>query len=481
MPSSRPRDRPATLVWFRLDLRLADNDAVGAAVRGGGPVVPVYIWDPDLELPWPPGAASRWWLHRSLASLDRSLRARGSRLVIRRGPAGPALAELARTVGATRVVLSRRFEPAVAARDAGIVRDLASEGIRAEQVRGNVLFEPVEIRTQAGGPFQVFTPFWNATQAMPGGVAAVRAAPRRIPPPHRWPSSLAITDLGLEPGVEWDGGLRDAWSPGEAGARAALRRFVRQPLRGYETGRDLPGIAGTSRLSPHLHFGELSARAVWHAAMAAQHRPGAIAFVRELGWREFAVHLLHHFPKTPEQPLRAQFRAFPWRTDARQLRAWQRGRTGYPIVDAGMRELWATGWMHNRVRMIVASFLVKHLLLPWQRGAEWFWDTLVDADLANNTLGWQWTAGCGADAAPFFRIFNPVLQGEKFDRDGSYVRRWVPELAGLPDGVLHKPWTATREQCEAAGVVLGRTYPRPIVDHATARGRALAAFAALPR
>lgn len=476
------RNDTPTVVWLRLDLRIADNDALAAAAARGGPVVPVFVWDPDGEAPWVPGAASRWWLHRSLKALDRSLRKRGSRLVIRRGPASAAIIAVAREIGATAVVWSRRFEPGVAVRDAAVARALATEGLASQQVRGNLLFEPDELRTQAGGPFQVFTPFWNAAQAMPGGVAPARPATRTIAAPTKWPDSIELSNLGLDPGMDWTSGLQDAWTPGEAGARAALRRFVNTGLRQYGASRDVPALAGTSRLSPHLHFGELSARSVWHAAGAARDRAGAAAFAafaRELGWREFAHHLLHHFPDTPAHPLREQYRAFPWRRDARQLRAWQRGQTGYPIVDAAMRELWATGWMHNRVRMIVASFLVKHLLLPWQRGAEWFWDTLVDADLANNTLGWQWTAGCGADAAPFFRIFNPVLQGEKFDASGRYVRRWVPEIARLPDALLHKPWAASPEQCAKAGLTLGVTYPRPIVDHADARERALAAFATM--
>jgi deoxyribodipyrimidine photo-lyase len=288
--------------------------------------------------------------------------------------------------------------------------------------------------------------------------------------------------------VDWAAGLRAAWTPGEAGAKDALARFLLEALPDYAEARDRMGVAGTSRLSPHLHFGEVSPRQIWHAAAALQWQGGkggtargAEKFVAEVGWREFAHHLLVHFPHTPDAPLRGEFARFPWREDPAARRAWQRGRTGYPVVDAAMRELWTTGWMHNRARMIVASFLVKDLLLPWQDGARWFWDTLVDADLASNTLGWQWTAGCGADAAPYFRVFNPVSQGTKFDGNGAYVRRWVPELARLPDGALHAPWDASPAELRAAGVSLGRDYPACIVDHAEARERALAALASLKR
>jgi len=299
-------------------------------------------------------------------------------------------------------------------------------------------------------------------------------APDRVPAPRRWPKSLSPDHLELEPRICWADGLAAAWSPGELAATVELERFLDEELESYAAGRDLPGVAATSRLSPHLRFGEIGPRQVWHAAASG-------VFRRQLGWREFAYHLLYHFPRTPEAALRPEFARFPWRRNGRFLEVWQRGQTGYPLVDAGMRELWTTGWMHNRARMVAASFLVKDLLIPWQGGARWFWDTLVDADLANNTLGWQWTAGCGADAAPFFRIFNPAGQGERFDSAGDYVRRWVPELARLPDRWLHRPWEAPAGALAAAGVRLGRTYPRPVVDHAQARQRAMAAFSRLRR
>ena len=450
---------PAALVWFRLDLRLADHLPLAAALARGGPVVPVFVWAPDEEAPWAPGAASRWWLHHSLEALDAALQRRGSRLVIRRGPTAETLAQLADATGAKAVAFGARVEPAVAARDRAVEAALRRRGLAVERTAADLLFAPGAIRTRAGGPFQVFTPFWRACLAAPAPADPLDAL-ARIPAPPSWPDSLRLEDLGLLPRVDWAAGLRATWTPGEDGAAAALGRCVFEVLRGYAERRDRPDLDGTSRLSPHLHFGEVSPRQVWaaveaHAALGGDRRmrEAAAGFLRQLGWREFAHHLLAHFPHTAERPLREAFARFPWRRDVAALRAWQRGWTGYPIVDAGLRELWATGWMHNRVRMIAASFLVKDLLLPWQEGARWFWDTLVDADLANNTLGWQWAAGCGADAAPYFRIFTPARQAARFDPEGGYVRRWATALERVP----------------------------PMVNHAAARERALAALASTRR
>lgn len=472
----------ASIVWFRNDLRLADNPALSAAVRRGGAIVPVFIWRPEEEGDWSLGGASRWWLHQSLAALSESLAATGSRLIIRRGASLASLRALLEETRGEAVFWNRRYGRQIVKRDATIKAALRADGVHAESFNGACLFEPVNVKTQQGAPYQVFTAFWKACRKLPEPSPPLKN-PKRLPAPEDWPGSTAIEALGLAPKVDWAGGLRDAWSPGEQGASRQLKWFLSSGVDAYETGRDRPDQTGTSRLSPHLHFGEISSRQIWHAVkkhegrLSKSKRESAEAFLREVGWREFAHHLLFHFPRTPTEPLRERFRHFPWaRSSKRALAAWQRGRTGYPIVDAGMRELWATGWMHNRVRMIVGSFLVKDLLIDWREGAAWFWDTLVDADLANNTLGWQWVAGCGADAAPYFRVFNPVLQGRKFDPEGAYVRRWVPALAGLPAKWIHAPWDALDDVLAEAGVVLGENYPVPIVDHATARKRALAAY-----
>ncbi len=464
---------PPILVWFRLDLRLADNPALAAADRSGRPVVPVFIWAPEEETPWPPGAASRWWLHHSLAALDTELRAMGSRLVIRRGPAADALHALRRETAADAVFWNRRYEPAVRARDDAVAAALRADGVRTETFNSALLFEPEKMRTQSGAPYRVFTPFWKACLAAPEPEEPL-PAPRALPAPIAWPVSEPLESLDLLPRIAWDGGLRETWTPGERGAQTAMEHFLENALASYSDGRDRPDQAHTSRLSPYLHFGEIGPRQIWQAARETENvraerglMRGAESYLREVGWREFAYHLLYHFPHTTERPLDARFERFPWKVDPAGLRAWKKGRTGYPIVDAGMRELWRTGWMHNRARMIAASFLVKDLLIPWLEGARWFWDTLVDADLANNTLGWQWTAGCGADAAPYFRIFNPVLQGQKFDPEGAYVRRWIPELAGAAPAFIHEPWRLPRPP---AG------YPPPILDHGEARDRALAAL-----
>jgi deoxyribodipyrimidine photo-lyase len=470
-----------TLVWFRQDLRLSDNPALAAAVDRGSPVIPVFIWAPEEEGAWRPGGASKWWLRRSLAALGAELEKRGSRLIVRRGPTGKALNDLLAESGASTVFWNRRYEPTAVARDADLKSLLRERGIATESFNGNLLFEPWTIRNGSGQPFRVFTAFWQA--CLTKSVAPPsKDAPRKLRSPENWPHSLELSELALKPSVDWASGLRETWQPGESGAKNQLKRFQKEAIQEYPAGRDKPGVVGTSRLSPHLHFGEISPGQVWRAILSMMN-DGAVeshgacqAYLRQIGWREFAHQLLYHHPESPRQALRPQFAAFPWRTDPRALRAWTRGKTGYPLVDAGMRELWHTGWMHNRVRMVVASFLVKHLLIGWHEGAAWFWDTLVDADLANNTLGWQWVAGCGADAAPYFRIFNPVIQGEKFDPTGRYVRRWVPELLGLPDEWIHKPWKAPASILKKAGVELGTTYPSPIIDHEEARERALGAL-----
>lgn len=473
-----------TLVWLRRDLRLTDNPALHAALKRGGPVIPVYIWAPEEEISWAPGSASRWWLHQSLVALDAQLRSKGSRLVIRQGRSLSVLLDLVQAAGAEAVVWNRRYEPTTRARDAQVKASLQEQGVGVESFNAGLLFEPWTVANKAGNPFQVFTPFWKTCLALSEPPLPL-SSPDEIPSPKRWPTTLSVQELSLEPQIDWAVGMREVWKPGEHGATEQLQHFLEAAAFTYARTRDRPDIPGASRLSPHLHFGEISPRQVWRAIRERGARRHAAAkqqleaYLRQLGWREFAYHLLYHFPHTTEQPLRQEFAAFPWREDRQQLKAWRHGRTGYPFVDAGMRELWATGWMHNRARMAAASFLVKHLLLPWQEGAKWFWDTLVDADLANNTLGWQWVAGCGADAAPYFRIFNPVSQGEQFDPHGDYVRRWVPELAHLPAAWIHKPWDAPASVLKKAGVELGHSYPLPIVGHTAARVRALNALNAM--
>ncbi len=471
-----------TVVWFRQDLRLEDNAALAAACNRGAPIVPVYILDEAGEQNWAAGGASRWWLHRSLAALDRALRERGLQLVLRCGESGAELRAVLRASGANAVFWNRRYEPAARERDAALQQQLLADGFEAKSFALSLLFEPEVVRNKAGSPFQVFTPFWRHCLTLPVA-APVALAVRGWTAPTRWPDSLPLAALELEPRRSWDAGLVAAWTPGEKSAAVRLRKFIGDAMTRYADERNSPAVDGTSALSPHLHFGEIGPRQIWAAMRALSAESGvfpasrgAQVFLSEVGWREFAHHLLTHFPEMPTAPLRAEFAAFPWREDAVQLRAWQRGETGYPIVDAGMRQLWQTGWMHNRVRMIVGSFLVKHLRLSWQEGAAWFWDTLVDADLANNTMGWQWIAGCGADAAPYFRIFNPLLQGAKFDPEGDYVRRWVPELARLPAKQIHAPWEAGTATLVEAGVRLGQNYPKPIVDHVQARAAALAAW-----
>jgi deoxyribodipyrimidine photo-lyase len=457
------------LLWFRDDLRLADNPALQDLLRLGLAPVPVYIHHPQGEGEWAPGAASDAWRARSLRALDAELSARGSRLQVLRGDPAELLPRVAAATGARAVRWNRRYEPALEARDAALKRSLRADGLDARSHNGALLFEPWQVATQAGDPYKVFTPFWRAALQQ-WRLPALADAPDALPAPPALEGALEPDALALAPWPGWDRGFWDRWTPGEAGARAALEAFVAGALDGYGERRNVPGVRGTSRLSPHLHFGEI---APWRVARRLQDAGPAgdrDAYVRELGWREFGYHLLHHFPHTPEANFNPRFDDFPWADpDAAVLDAWRHGRTGIPIVDAGMRELWHTGWMHNRVRMVAGSLLTKHLRAHWRHGARWFWDTLVDADLANNTLGWQWVAGTGADASPYHRVFNPVLQAQKFDPDGAYIARWVPELAALPPAQRHAPWTGAPP----------RGYPRPVVDLARGREQALAALAAI--
>ena len=466
--------RRTALVWYHLDLRVGDHPALHAAVAEADYVVPVFIWAPEEAGAGAPGAARRWWLHHSLTALAAEFQKAGAPLIIRQGPSLETLRSLIHETNADAVYWHQRYEPEVAQRDDGIQEALAAEGIACNVYEGTLLHNPDQIRTNAGDPYKVFTPFWKK-------LCAQLDVSLPLPAPTLKPYDPTLDSEGLDalellPNIDWAGGLRATWMPGEAGGHARLATFLDQ-APGYLEQRNIPSTEGTSRLSPYLCHGEVSARQIWHAMRA--HHPGPLfddGYLREIAWREFAYHVLFHFPHTIHQPLKPKYSHFPWRDDPAFLAAWQRGRTGFPIVDAGMRQLWHTGWMHNRVRMIVASFLTKDGLVPWQAGAAWFWDTLVDADLASNTMGWQWAAGCGADAQPFFRIFNPTSQGQKFDQSGTYVRAWVSEIASLPSKELHHPWTIPAMLLATAGVTLGETYPAPLVDHSAARKRALEAL-----
>ncbi|MBT8110377.1 MAG: DNA photolyase family protein [Gammaproteobacteria bacterium] len=468
------------IVWFRQDLRLTDNPALDAAVRQGAPVLPIYILDDENAAEWKMGAASRWWLHHSLEQLNASLR---DSLRFFRGDATTILPELVDKVQAQGVYWNRRYEPWRIARDTRIKEMLQRDSVPVKSYNGSLLFEPPNTTKADGTPYRVFTPFYRK------GCLQNGIPPRKpLPAPNdvalcTVDAGLSLDELELMPEINWYKHMSATWSPGEDGAARRLQQFLQSGINHYDEGRNRPDQNYVSRLSPHLHFGELSPNQPWFAvydAMAGEElTPDADRFLSELGWREFSNNLLYNEPTLPAKNLQRKFDRFPWIQDEESLRRWQHGQTGYPIVDAGMRELWRTGYMHNRVRMIVGSFLVKNLLQHWHHGARWFWDTLVDADLANNSASWQWIAGCGADAAPYFRIFNPVTQGKKFDPDGHYVRLYVPELAAMPDKFIHNPWEAPAEVLSESGVLLGDDYPEPVVDLKSSRERALAAFKSL--
>jgi deoxyribodipyrimidine photo-lyase len=473
------------IVWFRDDLRLSDHPALDAASQTGAPVICLYVFDEasaalDAPNARPLGGAARWWLAQSLRTLQKRLASVGAPLLLRQGPAPGIIADLARETMAGTVwwnEIAQAPHRAVADQVAAALQEI---GVASHRFPGDLLADPASIRNKDGRGLRVFTPFWRRVQAL-GAPPGPLPAPKVLRPVPDVAGDV-IESWRLEPArPDWAGGLRESWTPGELSGQERLEEFLDSGVAGYASERDRPDRAGTSRLSPHLRFGEVSPRQVWHAArFAAADRPALAGdidkFLSELGWREFCRHLLSDVPDLAIRNLQPSFDAFPWRHDDTALRAWQSGQTGYPIVDAGMRQLWRTGVMHNRVRMVVASFLVKHLLIDWREGERWFWDTLVDADPGSNPANWQWVAGSGADAAPYFRVFNPILQGEKFDPDGVYVRRWVPELSRLPAGLIHQPWNATPLELAGAGVELGKTYPPPIVDHRQGRERALKAY-----
>ena len=469
-----------TIIWFRHDLRINEQPTFLAAIERGAPVIPIYIWSPQDEGHWPMGAASRWWLHHSLHSLQDDLAKLGLDLIIRKGPFLQTLLALVKETNAQAVFWNRCYEPARILGDTAIKSALQKEKIKAKSFNGSLLFEPWTVLNKENKPFKVFTHYWKhcLKSFEPTQIGQYPSHP--LPYPNKL-STLKIDSLELLPKIHWDKGLAARWQPGEKHAQNALKKALQEAIPNYLEARDFPELDSTSRLSPYLHFGELSPHMIWHAVKAEKNldKEEAEGYLRQICWREFAYYLLYHFPETPEKPLYPKFDKMAWKNDAKGLHAWQKGLTGYPIVDAGMRQLWATGWMHNRLRLIVGSFLVKDLLISWVEGEKWFWDTLVDADLANNTMGWQWVGGCGADAAPYFRIFNPITQGEKFDTEGEFVKTWVPELTHLPKKWIHRPWEAPEEILRQAGITLGENYPKPIVDHNTARLRALEEFANL--
>ncbi|CAK0746137.1 Deoxyribodipyrimidine photo-lyase [uncultured Gammaproteobacteria bacterium] len=472
--SLKPFALSPVLVWFRRDLRVGDNPSLTAADLSGQPIIPVYIHDDEN----PEGGAAHWWLHHSLKALGTDLGRLGSPIIFRMGETSAVLEKLAAETGADTLYFNRIPTPREAVREARIVSRLQSLGVSVHSHETGLLFPPGRIRTKDGNNFKVFTAFWKTCTTFPDP-SPPTPAPNVLKGWATPVSTVGLDALGLLPsGVDWTGGLHETWMPGEADAQRRLTEFVEDGVIGhYDSDRDRPDREGTSRLSPHLAFGEISIRTVWHTVRSmGEPGNGMTRFLTELGWREFCYDLLWHNPGMMLRPLRSEFANFPWKGDKAAYNAWCKGLTGYPIVDAGMRQLWRTGWMHNRVRMITASFLVKHLLCPWQDGERWFRDTLVDADPASNAAGWQWVAGSGTDAAPFFRIFNPILQGERFDPDGHYVRQYVPELAGLPTRWIHQPWNAPPLELAAAGVCLGKNYPHPIVDHGRARANALEAF-----
>ncbi len=462
------------IVLFRRDLRTADNPALSEAAKTGAPLICLYVEEDKAARAL--GGASKWWLHHSLTALDADLKALGSRLCVKRGDAADIILKLVTAHSASHVFWNRRYGKDGIERDKALKTALQEQGVAAESFKANLLTEPWTVKTGGGDYYKVFTPYWktvrNTWQPQPP-----LPAPTSLVPFEANVSGIEIADLDLLPTApDWGSKMAPHWSPGSAGAKRALEEFLDGPVDTYKTDRDRPDRRGTSRLSPHLAFGEISPLQIWDRTQARTENGDK--FLSEIGWREFSYTLLFYNPDLATENFKSDFDAFEWSGSDSALKRWQEGQTGYPFVDAGMRELWATGWQHNRVRMVTASFLIKHLLIDWRAGEDWFWDTLLDADPASNAAGWQWVAGSGADASPYFRIFNPITQGQKFDPKGDYVRKWVPELRKLPDKYIHCPWDAPKDVLKTAGVSLGSTYPSPIVEHKIARERALAAYQA---
>ncbi|HMO18829.1 MAG TPA: deoxyribodipyrimidine photo-lyase [Oligoflexia bacterium] len=472
-----------SLFWFRRDLRVKDNEALHTAANESDFLICIYIHSPKEESPWPPGGASRWWLHHALSDLEKNLKKLGSHLIIKSGSSADIIKSIAEENSVSKVYWNRLYDPTTIKRDIQIKEELTSANIKVFSFPGSLLKEPWEIKNSSGNPYQVFTPFWRALSGQISDLEPDLEI-RKFPPSTKTVHSDELSTLKLLPKISWDKEFYPFWKPTEKGAWDILENFIISSIQDYKTERDFPFKQATSFLSPYLHFGQITPKSIWrtiHNAFNSSKVNSIEPFLRQLGWRDFAHHLLYHFPHTDSEPLKSDFKNFPWQRNKPALSAWQKGQTGVPIVDAGMRELWATGIMHNRVRMIAASFLVKNLRIHWIEGAKWFWDTLVDADLANNSLGWQWVAGSGADAAPYFRIFNPVSQSEKFDSEGLYIRKWVPEISSLPDKWIHKPWEAPKNVLDAANVILGKTYPKLLCDLKATREEALNAYYSLKK
>jgi deoxyribodipyrimidine photo-lyase len=465
------------IVWFRNDLRLRDQPALYQAVNRARSVLPVYIQDTH-QYKWHAGAASQWWLHHSLQRLNEKLENAGNNLLIFQGDTEKHLQTLIEQTGASAIYCTRSYEPEMEIRDQQLQTLFTNQGIDFRIYPGNLLNEPEAISNKLGQAYKVFTPYYKEVLAR-GWSSTPLPSPRNIPRgnKNKIPNAVSLDHLKLLPAIPWYETLARHWQIGEDAADKVCKEFASPNiLKHYIAYRDVPSIHGTSRLSPYIHFGEISVRVI-AKHLQKQSSEGATAVLRQLIWRDFAHHIIHHFPETDLNAFQKKFNHFAWnKPDKAKLLAWKKGMTGIPIIDAGMRELWHTGWMHNRVRMLVASFLTKNLLIHWQYGAKWFWDTLVDADLAQNSMNWQWVAGSGVDAAPYFRIFNPVTQGEKFDKDGDYVKRWIPEISGLEKKWIHRPWQTPSEQLSLAGITLGKTYPYPIVDLKQTREEALYAY-----
>ncbi len=469
------------IIWLRKDLRLHDHPGFAQAIEQGYEIIPIYIWDKS-EHRWQEGAASQWWLHHALIDLQEQLSALGGKVFIHSIEKGDTvsdfLVKLIKQYEADAVYWGRRYEPEIVKRDQSIKAALKEDGYEVCSFNTHLLFEPHTVENKSGSHFKVFTPFWkNCLTKKVGGLIEVSKDQWASAKWCNAPASSTVEELGLLPDIPWDKEFNELWKPQRNNGMERLAEMVTSKYKTYNDQRDIPSIDGTSQLSPYLQWGQISAREVYHAFSNSYTDTAEKGFLRQLFWREFSYHLMFNEPHTPDKALRTEYEQFPWEKNEAFLTAWKKGQTGFPVVDAGMRQLWQTGWMHNRVRMIVGSLLVKHMLQDWREGASWFWDTLVDADLANNTMGWQWIGGCGADASPYFRIFNPIIQGEKFDPDGTYVRKYCPELKDLPNAYLHKPWEMPELELAAAGVTLGKSYPVPVISHAAGREKALAAYA----